>query len=150
FSQSRAVTEGQESCSRLSTAPRFRSYRCSFSTGGLREREFRRSIAQFTERLGVFFVRRMAEERGRSVTSKADDYRRRARACLLMADTIVDDETRAALVEMAQAWTRLADEDVATAPAGHGCGVAARDAATAADPIQEKREVGGLSAASRS
>jgi hypothetical protein len=52
------------------------------------------------------------------VTSKAEDYRRRARACLLMAGTIADDETRAALVEMAQVWTRLADEDAATAPPG--------------------------------
>jgi hypothetical protein len=50
------------------------------------------------------------------VTSKAEDYRRRARACLLMAGTIADDETRAALVEMAQVWTRLADEDAAGAP----------------------------------
>jgi hypothetical protein len=50
------------------------------------------------------------------VTSKAEDYRRRARACLLMAGTIADDETRAALVEMAQVWTRLADEDAAAAP----------------------------------
>ena len=52
------------------------------------------------------------------MTSKAEDYRRRARACLLMAGTIADDETRAALVEMAQVWTRLADEDAATAPPG--------------------------------
>src|SRR5262245_12423719 len=50
---------------------------------------------------------------GEVVTSKAEDYRRRARACLLMAGTIADDETRAALVEMAQVWTRLADEQEA-------------------------------------
>jgi hypothetical protein len=52
------------------------------------------------------------------VTSKVEDYRRRARACLLMAGTISSDETRAALVEMAQVWMRLADEDTATAPPG--------------------------------
>jgi len=50
------------------------------------------------------------------VTSKAEDYRRRARACLLMAGTIASDKTRAALVEMAQVWTRLADEAAAVAP----------------------------------
>jgi hypothetical protein len=55
---------------------------------------------------------------GRFVTSKAEDYRRRARACLLMAGTIADDETRAALVEMAQVWMRLAGEDAAPAPSG--------------------------------
>jgi hypothetical protein len=52
------------------------------------------------------------------VTSKAEDYRRRARACLLMAGTIADDKRRAALVEMAQVWTRLADEAAAPAPPG--------------------------------
>ena len=50
------------------------------------------------------------------MTSKAEDYRRRARACLLMAGTISSDETRAALVGMAQVWTRLADEVAAVAP----------------------------------
>jgi hypothetical protein len=72
------------------------------------------------ERLGASFVRHVANERGRFVTSKAEDYRHRARACLLMAGTIADDETRAALVEMAQVWTRLADEDAATASPGAG------------------------------
>ena len=72
-------------------------------------------IAQFTERLCVSHVRHVADDRGRFVTSKAEDYRRRARACLLMAGTIADDSTRAALVEMAQVWTRLADEDAAGA-----------------------------------
>ena len=41
--QSRAVTEGQESYSRLSIVPRFRSYRCQFFHARLRAREFRRS-----------------------------------------------------------------------------------------------------------
>jgi hypothetical protein len=44
------------------------------------------------------------------VISKAEDYRRRARACLLMAGTIASDET--------QVWTRLADEAAAVAPPG--------------------------------
>lgn len=70
------------------------------------------------ERLGTSFVRHVADERVRFVTSKAEDYRRRARACLLMAGTIASDETRAALVEMAQVWTRLADEAAAVAPPG--------------------------------
>jgi hypothetical protein len=53
------------------------------------------------------------------VASKAEDYRRRARACLLMAGTIASDATRrAALVEMAQVWTRLADEEEAAVPPG--------------------------------
>jgi hypothetical protein len=52
------------------------------------------------------------------VTTKSEDYRRRARACLLMAGTIADDETRAALVEMAQVWTRLADEQEAVVRPG--------------------------------
>jgi hypothetical protein len=35
-----------------------------------------------------------------------------------MAGTIASDETRAALVEMAQVWTRLADEEEAAVPRG--------------------------------
>src|SRR5262245_38773407 len=75
-------------------------------------------IAQFSERVCVFHVRHSGGERGRFVTSKAEDYRRRARACLLMAGTIASDERRAALVEMAQVWTRLADEEAAAVPPG--------------------------------
>jgi hypothetical protein len=35
-----------------------------------------------------------------------------------MAGTIASDERRAALVEMAQVWTRLADEEEAAVPPG--------------------------------
>ena len=88
-------------------------------------------IAQFSERVCVFHVRHSGGGRGRFVSSKAEDYRRRARACLLMAGTIADDETRAALVEMAQVWTRLADEDGAAVPPG---------TATESPPVMQQQQ----------
>jgi hypothetical protein len=41
--------------------------------------------------------------------SPAARYRRLARGCIAMANTIATEQTRAALVEMAQIWTRLAE-----------------------------------------
>jgi hypothetical protein len=43
------------------------------------------------------------------VTSRADEYRRRAQECLEIAPTFQDEEARATLAELAQAWLRLAD-----------------------------------------
>jgi hypothetical protein len=63
------------------------------------------------ERLCASIVRQLADQRGRAVASKADDYRRRAKACMVMAATMASAESRASFVEMAQVWTRLADEE---------------------------------------
>jgi len=41
--------------------------------------------------------------------SPAARYRRLARECIAMANTIATEQTRATLVEMAQVWTRLAE-----------------------------------------
>jgi len=42
------------------------------------------------------------------VTSRAEEYRRRARQCLEVAPTFQDEEARATLLGVAQAWSRLA------------------------------------------
>jgi hypothetical protein len=41
---------------------------------------------------------------------RADEYRRLARECLELAYTVATERVRLALTEMAQIWTRLADE----------------------------------------
>jgi hypothetical protein len=41
---------------------------------------------------------------------KSDEYRRFARECLEIAETIDDPQTRAVMVQMAQVWFRLAEE----------------------------------------
>ena len=43
--------------------------------------------------------------------SKADDYRRRAAECLRLARTASDKTNRALLLEMAETWIALADQD---------------------------------------
>jgi hypothetical protein len=45
----------------------------------------------------------------RIVTSRADEYRRRAQQCLEMARTFGDRNARVTLSHMAQAWLRLAE-----------------------------------------
>jgi hypothetical protein len=51
------------------------------------------------------------------VGNKEDEYRRLARECLRVPHTIVTEEARLALVEMARVWTRLAEEqDTARLP----------------------------------
>ena len=40
----------------------------------------------------------------------ADEYRAKAAACLLGAESLKDPNTRARWLAMAQAWNRLADE----------------------------------------
>jgi uncharacterized membrane protein len=42
------------------------------------------------------------------VTSRAEEYRRYARQCLEIAPTFQDEEARATLLGLAQAWSRLA------------------------------------------
>ena len=46
----------------------------------------------------------------RVVASREAEYRRLARECLEMARTVTTENARAALIEMAQVWQRLADE----------------------------------------
>jgi hypothetical protein len=41
---------------------------------------------------------------------KADEYRRLAKACLATARAVANKERRHALIQMAQVWLRLADE----------------------------------------
>jgi hypothetical protein len=45
---------------------------------------------------------------GEFVTSRAEEYRRYARQCSEIAPTFQDEEARATLVGLAQAWSRLA------------------------------------------
>ena len=42
--------------------------------------------------------------------TKADEYRRLAKACLTTARSIASKEGRHALIQMAQVWLRLAEE----------------------------------------
>jgi hypothetical protein len=44
------------------------------------------------------------------VSSKAAQYRRRARECLEIARTLAPGEKRTMLTDMAQTWMRLAEE----------------------------------------
>jgi hypothetical protein len=51
--------------------------------------------------------------------SKAQEYRRLAQECRTMARSVSTEETRAALLEMAQTWLRLAEQqEMATPPGG--------------------------------
>ena len=43
------------------------------------------------------------------VTSRADEYRRRARACLDAAHTAQNERTRAELLRLAEDWQRMAE-----------------------------------------
>ena len=42
--------------------------------------------------------------------SKADEYRRFARECLEIAETIEDPQSRAVMLHMAQVWFRWAED----------------------------------------
>ena len=44
------------------------------------------------------------------VTSRAEQYRRVARDCRLMAESLPAGQNRSALLEMAEEWGRLADQ----------------------------------------
>jgi hypothetical protein len=51
------------------------------------------------------------------LNKRAEEYRRLARECLMLAGTGVTPEGHSSLVEMARVWIRLADEqDIATTP----------------------------------
>jgi hypothetical protein len=50
--------------------------------------------------------------------STAEEYRRLAQECRAMARSVSTEEARAALLEMAQVWLRLADEREAAIPPG--------------------------------
>jgi hypothetical protein len=45
----------------------------------------------------------------------SSDYRRYAHACLKLADAAVDERARAAFIQMAQVWFRLAEEKASPA-----------------------------------
>jgi hypothetical protein len=47
---------------------------------------------------------------GGFLLTKTQHYRRYAQACLEIADTKVDEATRATFIQMAQVWFRLAEE----------------------------------------
>ncbi|MFL5046746.1 MAG: hypothetical protein ACJ8EA_18090 [Xanthobacteraceae bacterium] len=42
--------------------------------------------------------------------SSAEEYRRRAAGCILLAEETIDSAYRLTLMEMAQAWLRLAEQ----------------------------------------
>ena len=46
----------------------------------------------------------------RLLNNRATEYRRLARDCLRLLRTFSSEEARAALIEMARVWTRLAEE----------------------------------------
>jgi hypothetical protein len=51
------------------------------------------------------------------LNKRTDEYRRLARECLRVSKTILTEEAKLALIEMARVWTRLADEqDAALLP----------------------------------
>ena len=53
-----------------------------------------------------------------AVTSKGDEYRRRAKTCFAAADATENEQTRAALLHLAGEWLRMAESwDDASRPA---------------------------------
>jgi hypothetical protein len=52
-----------------------------------------------------------ASAAGIGTMHRSEQYRRFARECLEMARVFVSERARAALVQMAQVWLRLADEE---------------------------------------
>ena len=47
---------------------------------------------------------------GISMANRADQYRRLAGECLALTDSMSSEDARRSLIEMAQVWTRLAEE----------------------------------------
>jgi hypothetical protein len=47
---------------------------------------------------------------------RATEYRRLARDCLRLLQTFSNEEARAAVIEMARVWTRLAEQQEASQP----------------------------------
>ena len=62
------------------------------------------------ERLTPPHVHRVADKRGLAVSSRTDEYRRRAQQCLTLTRRVKSKQERASLLEMARVWSRLADE----------------------------------------
>ena len=50
---------------------------------------------------------------------RSDDYRRYAKECLDMANTVQDAKARASLLQMAQVWLRLSQRPVAKRQPDH-------------------------------
>lgn len=50
--------------------------------------------------------------------TRAEEYRHRAQECLELARSISLETARQALIDMAQSWLRLAQEQEASAPLG--------------------------------
>jgi hypothetical protein len=72
--------------------------------------------------------------------TRADEYRRRAQECLVAARWASTEEGRAALVEMASTWFRLADEqsdDIAGVEAAWPPSVAEQ----AQPPAQQQQQI---------
>ena len=85
--------------------------------------------------IGDSVVRGEPKERARNVPSRSrvtpyragaasrmgrsDDYRRYAKECLDMANTVQDAKARASLLQMAQVWLRLAQRPVAKRQPDH-------------------------------
>ena len=82
-----------------------------------------------------------ADGRAWVVTSRADEYRRRAQRCLELAAAFGDREARVALSHMAEAWLRLAERDDFIAPVEAEC---------AQPVIQQQQQVQPGSAPARS
>jgi hypothetical protein len=51
---------------------------------------------------------------------RSDDYRRYAKECLDMANTVQDAKARASLLQMAQVWLRLAQRPDSEKPLNQG------------------------------
>jgi hypothetical protein len=58
----------------------------------------------------------MLVEAGIVSTSRAEEYRRLAQECLTTARTVSSGDAQTSLLQMAQVWLRLADEQEASGP----------------------------------
>jgi hypothetical protein len=66
---------------------------------------------KFLERRAANYSCRIGYQRGQAVTrARAEEYRRLAQECLTTARTVTAVEARAALIERAEFWFRLAKE----------------------------------------
>jgi hypothetical protein len=71
------------------------------------ERRFSRPHFFHWNKAAPFALPRKAE----GSVSKFEDHRRRAAECLRLAREAVDKTNKALLIEMAQTWARLAEQD---------------------------------------
>jgi len=70
--------------------------------------------------------------------SRAEEYRRLAQQCLETLRTISNQEARATLVQMAQVWLRLAEEQDAAIPLG---AIEQPQSAQPSQPAQQQQQV---------